>query len=112
MNELERLAEAASPGPWLTVDMTGNGFETVVTCDDDPVCHAHVDDAAFIAAANPAVVLELLEQVNEVVAALSEMARLKAQARIMGAVSPDGHIARGIERHTLSRIARAVGVEK
>ena len=112
MNELERLAEAASPGPWLTVDMTGNGFETVVTCDDDPVCHAHVDDAAFIAAANPAVILGLLEQMSEVIAALREMERLKAKARIMGAVSPDGHITRGIERYALARIAAAVGETK
>lgn len=110
MTDLEKLAKAASPGPWLTVDMTGNGFETVVTTDDDPICHAHVDDAAFIAAANPAVVLGLLEEVNEVIAAIREMERLKTQARVVGAVSPDGHIMRGIERYALARIAAAVGL--
>jgi hypothetical protein len=60
MSDLEKLARAATPGPWYTVDMTGNGFETVVTADDDPVCHAHVDDAAFIAACSPDTVLSLV----------------------------------------------------
>lgn len=52
------------------------------------------------------------EQVDEVIAALKEMGRLKAQARIMGAGSPEGNITRGIERHALARIAAAVGEAK
>ena len=60
--ELRRLAEAATPGPWATA-----AFQLVIDVArriDVGMC-GHRDDAAFIAAANPAVVLALLDAAAE-----------------------------------------------
>ena len=57
--ELRRLAEAATPGPWTTA-----AFQLVIDVArriDVGMC-GHRDDAAYIAAANPAVVLALLDE--------------------------------------------------
>ena len=57
--ELRRLAEAATPGPWATA-----AFQLVIDVArriDVGMC-GHRDDAAYIAAANPAVVLALLDE--------------------------------------------------
>ena len=57
--KLRKLAEAATPGPWSTA-----AFQLVIDVArriDVGMC-GHRDDAAFIAAANPAVVLGLLDQ--------------------------------------------------
>ena len=55
---LRRLAEAATPGPWST-----SAFQLVIDVArriDVGMC-GHRDDAAFIAAANPAVVLARID---------------------------------------------------
>ena len=55
---LRRLAEAATPGPWST-----SAFQRVIDVArriDVGMC-GHRDDAAFIAAANPAVVLARID---------------------------------------------------
>ena len=60
--ELRRLAEAATPGPWSTA-----AFQLVIDVAqriDVGMC-GHRDDAAFIAAANPAAVLALLDAAAE-----------------------------------------------
>lgn len=59
---LRAALPGATPGPWLTVDMHGRGATTVVTADDDPICHALEEDAAYIAEANPATVRALLDE--------------------------------------------------
>lgn len=71
LNTLEAAAKAATPGPWNVF----NGF-TVETCPDEKgYTTAVVDgyvwdravsvkDAIFIAAANPAVVLELISELR------------------------------------------------
>lgn len=73
LNKLEQLARAATPGPWAHVPVYPNGFTgtaqsgwTVANGYDrlaelDIVREA---DAAFIAAANPAAVLELLAEID------------------------------------------------
>lgn len=63
-NELRKLAERATPGPWEPVGMNGPEYDTVITADDDPVCHAHPDDVAFIAACNPRLILGLLAKLE------------------------------------------------
>lgn len=87
--ELRRLAEAATPGQWVTEDedisIGGNVIGVYVAHEDggrigqafanclvptDEKCRAN---AAFIAAANPAVVLSLLDECEK---AESERARL------------------------------------
>lgn len=68
--ELKRLAEGATPGPWTTCVRMGG--DAIVDAPSRPV--ARIDyrrdeasryaEAAFIAAANPAVVLALLSEIE------------------------------------------------
>ena len=70
--ELKRLAEAATPGPWAAaisssmVNSVCTTFETV--CETGK----NIDDALYIAAANPAAVLELIRQRDELMEALKD----------------------------------------
>jgi hypothetical protein len=85
INELRKLAEAATPGPWAYTtdsnDFPVNGYVTVRDCiysvcllpyegirTDDRV----TDNGLFIAAANPAAVLELIQQRDELLEALKD----------------------------------------
>ena len=87
--ELKRLAEAATPGPWEyqkdSKDFPVNGYVTVRDCifsvcvlpyegirTDDRV----TDNGLFIAAANPAAILELIRQRDELLAALKDAREL------------------------------------
>jgi hypothetical protein len=80
-NELKRLAELATPGPWyaegqaVTIDTRFQiccGRSQGECCGDPEVegeyravaDKASPDDAAFIAAANPAVILKLLDRIE------------------------------------------------
>jgi alkanesulfonate monooxygenase SsuD/methylene tetrahydromethanopterin reductase-like flavin-dependent oxidoreductase (luciferase family) len=73
-DELERLAEAATAGPWRTIDFAGDVH--VYAGDDECVaaytgcyesCAVSIEsrDAAFIAAADPPTVLALIARVRE-----------------------------------------------
>ena len=81
--ELKRLAQAATPGPWEyqkdSKDFPINGYVVVRDCiysvcvlpyegirTDDRV----TDNGAYIAAANPAAILALIQQRDELLAAL------------------------------------------
>lgn len=72
IEELKRLAEAATPGPWRAaisssmVNSVCTTFETV--CETGK----NIDDALYIAAANPAAVLELIRQRDELMEALKD----------------------------------------
>lgn len=78
IEELKRLAEAATPGPWQS------GGDWIEVCDetafDDGVLisisnsnsRACWDDLAYIAAANPAAVLELIRQRDELLESLKD----------------------------------------
>ncbi len=61
IQELKRLAEAATPGPWE------NGCYEVyeVNGSADRICKgASAEDSAFIAAANPTAILSLLTRIE------------------------------------------------
>ena len=92
LTELKRLAEAATPGPWVARPGDGaldgrSRFETKRhvliyaedDCDTHPIADASCnhtcrmpeeqeDNAAFIAAANPATVLDLIAQIEHLTA--------------------------------------------
>ena len=80
-DELRKLAEAATPGPWdlgtkpqgkyTSGTIKKNGVEIAVTWaaawndDYDTGSLPYKENAAFIAAANPKTVLELLDEIAE-----------------------------------------------
>jgi hypothetical protein len=77
LDELEAKARAATPGPWDNHSINGEPIESVWLADGsvvatwaikEPRFEFHAPqaraDAAFIAAANPAAVLELLERLR------------------------------------------------
>jgi hypothetical protein len=83
--ELRRLAEAATPGPWHTPGMgeihRPNHDSIAQICfnggdEDDDSCGTEAD-GTFIAAANPAAIIELLDELD---AANAEIAALKQDA--------------------------------
>lgn len=63
--KLRQLAEAATPGPWLNAVNVG----TVLTERMQPIVSPETvtmpNNSAYIAAANPAVVLGLLDRIAE-----------------------------------------------
>jgi len=63
INELRKLAEDATPGPWIK-----RGYVPGIGCGVDWVTavahHTTSADADFIAAANPAAMLELIDYVE------------------------------------------------
>ena len=68
IEELKRLAEDATPGPWVAA---------ISTNMDNKVCHSFggicqtgkdIGDAIFIAAANPAAILELIAERDKLLA--------------------------------------------
>ena len=86
--ELKKLAEAATPGPWFVVGQPWNPkADFIVAGNEDPHIGQYVADtedfdgegrnvqenAAYIAAANPAAILELLAINAELVGALKEI---------------------------------------
>ena len=64
INELRQLAQAATPGPWRAaisssmVNSVCTTFETV--CETGK----NIDDALYIAAANPAAILALIAEID------------------------------------------------
>ena len=69
-DHLKKLAIDATPGPWREVTTLENGFFEVIG-DSKRVAHAFgncrqeaIDNRRYIAAANPAVVLELIAEVE------------------------------------------------
>lgn len=89
IEELKRLAEAATPGPWEyqkdRKDFPVNGYVTIRDCIYSvcvlPYEGIHTDDRVtdngqFIAAANPAAILELIQQRDELLAALKDAREL------------------------------------
>ena len=83
--ELRRLAEAATPGPWVSGDPSfGNGNAQMIVSISDramgrdiqgPNLRPALFDAEFIAAANPAAVLGLLDQLDAAEAKLAKANR-------------------------------------
>ena len=74
IEELKRLAEAATPGPWSSHP---NGYYGVHS-NTGTICSTgeKIADALYIAAANPAAILELIQQRDELLAALKDAREL------------------------------------
>lgn len=81
LNTLESAAKAATPGPWMS-----DGLSNVRCTNNDHICVVLVsptftgrtptpEDAAYIAAANPAVVLELIATIHKNERAMQRLAR-------------------------------------
>lgn len=69
--ELRKLAEAATAGPWIAGDDEDSDYFLVGPHDGDEIVFRSVvklhaqNNALFIAAANPAAVISLLDQIEE-----------------------------------------------
>jgi len=77
--ELRRIAEAANPGPWFV----SNGMGEVRDDHDDYVCDTceiHPANSRFIAAANPAAILALLDENASLAEIASKFADLAGEA--------------------------------
>ena len=66
INELRRLAQAATPGPWGTTDAVD---KTIINSSFNQlaICYRNsraLKDAEYIAAANPAAINELLDRLE------------------------------------------------
>lgn len=85
LDELERLAKAAQPGPWKFLDSSGNQFVTyhkpgAKRGDRHSICAlpgfgAKTKEFKFIAAANPATVLWLIARVRKLEAVAKAAAK-------------------------------------
>lgn len=85
LDELERLARAATPGPW-------EDDNSVVKTERGTICYAHhsyeeegwqaENNASLIAAANPATILSLIHRVRE-----AEDRADKSDMRAFGAIN-------------------------
>ena len=87
LDELKRLARDATPGPWTTKEygpdhlevLMPNGFSRIIS--DPTVVTAY--DARYIAAANPAVVLDLLDQLDAAEARLAAIEATDKSSRLL-----------------------------
>ena len=82
IEELKRLAEAATPGPWSSHP---NGYYGVHS-NTGTICSTgeKIADALYIAAANPAAILELIRQRDELLVALKALDRGCRDPRCIG----------------------------
>ena len=73
IEELKRLAEAATPGPWAAA--ISSNMVNRVCATFETICETgkNIDDALYIAAANPAAVLELIAEIERVTKQRDEM---------------------------------------
>jgi len=62
--ELKRLAEAATPGPWAAA--ISSNMVNRVCATFETICETgkNIDDALYIAAANPAAILTLIAEID------------------------------------------------
>ena len=66
INELRKLAQAATPGPWYAEGGTINKDVIYVYSEhsDFEVCHGDTSDSDYIAAANPAAILAMIAEID------------------------------------------------
>ena len=108
-NELRALALAATPGPWKTDRHLGSRSGEVLICFDAqdrgrgiaiaetvPGTGEEYCNAAYIAAANPATVLALLDEVDA-----ANTSRREAQARVAELTEQVQALGRELHRHKL-----------
>lgn len=101
INELRRLAQAATPGGWYVkrgnyiygckeVTDGEEKWRPVIACTDDDEVNVNFEaNAAFIAAANPAAISELLDRLE---AAEKERDKLRAELNALQAQRPVGTV--------------------
>lgn len=95
LDALEAAAKAATPGPWdwngLSVD--ADGFD-LCSCTDwrSPINRNGTANAAYIAAANPIVVLELIAELRKAKAHITECNRRLADTLELLNIEPVGSI--------------------
>lgn len=108
--ELKKLAEAATPGPWIAAGPSFGG-EFPVYCEEVVVDREHEDDdgygicqaptglekesthdMSYIAAANPAAILKLLQINAELVDALKGLEAMAERYRPPGYAIPDAQM--------------------
>jgi len=69
MTDLRKLAEAATPGPWIGNDESDYGLARVIGCEKQSfrliADNCDDEDARYIAAANPQAILELLDKLDK-----------------------------------------------
>ena len=132
LDELERLARAATPGPWIRSGcrrkmgdedciMVGpDGFLMAALPIGQPRDHAGAfNDAAFIAAANPATILALLSERAELLAAVERMRAVESSQKPVPMTAQDlaDHAADAFDNalpddalpHEVGRAWKAVG---
>ena len=136
LDELERLARAATPGPWIRSGcrrkmgdedciMVGpDGFLMAALPIGQPRDHAGAfNDAAFIAAANPATILALLSERAELLATVERLETALIQKadegmlvlETLAALSPNHahrHVKEGLAMARQARAALTTGEEK
>lgn len=83
IEELKRLAEAATPGPWAAA--ISSNMVNGVCATFETICETgkNIDDALYIAAANPAAVLELIAEIERVTKQRDELLEALKDAREM-----------------------------
>ena len=121
--ELRRLAEAATPGPWWHEWVDGDDWWAVYGQPTGDMVRPEVctmwrsDEAAYIAAANPTVVLALLDAADERDALAAKVERVRALASGMGVprlgagTDRDSALTRVTLRSAGHRILRALDEE-
>ena len=75
IEKLKRLAEAATPGPWTSHKDGGISARGVLLAGC-AVVGGYIANSRYIAAANPAAILELIRQRDELLAALKDAREL------------------------------------
>ncbi len=75
--ELKKLAEAATPGPWKASDRSHIYTADLRLLAVAQHCRQTAENAAYIAAANPAAILKLLAINVELVEALKTISAIK-----------------------------------
>ena len=69
LNDLEELARRATPGPWIATKMyPNNDLYVVSTSPDGPhITLADGNDGKYVAAANPATILKVLDELKKAI---------------------------------------------
>jgi len=113
IDELERLAEAATPGPWCDRGFGGiqpesGGSLVAVTVTKGGCLPDYVENSAYIAAANPTAILELVAEVRRL-RDYEEMARMQA-FELMGVVVDIEQFGSGFDDACMNTVKRVMGV--
>ena len=102
LDALEAAAKAATPGPWKHYNNKGNDCVTVFGKVFLPRNELSVADTAFIAAANPSVVLDLIAELRQTRAERDWLAAMLSEACARNDSCPFTHWHCGIKQLSCS----------